>query len=66
MTWRDVLRGLQNMGNSKLDSEALLYLPAAFYKDKGEIVAFSRFTTIDGDVAEEHDCTEGDPILLRY
>lgn len=65
MTWRQVRAYLQNMQESKLNGEALVYLPGdASSLGEPKILELSRFTTIDGDLAEEFDLVEDDPLLL--
>lgn len=65
MTWRQLRRELQNMDEGRLNGQALLYIPPAFNKEKGEVLELERFTLIGDKMAEEHDLVEDDFILVR-
>jgi hypothetical protein len=65
MTWRQVIRELSKLPDNKLDGEALLYHGSEeFGAGESEVIKIRRLTTIDGDLAEEFDLVDGDPLLI--
>jgi hypothetical protein len=59
MTWRSLMRELSRMSDNKLDGQAMIYC-----SESGEVIEIKRLTTINGDMAEEFDLVECDPIGL--
>jgi len=53
------------MSDNKLDGQAMIYRPSReFGAGEAEVIAIKSLTTIDGDMAEEFDLVDGDPIGL--
>lgn len=65
MTWRSLMRELSRMSDNKLDGWVMIYCPSdSFGTGESKVIEIKRLTVIDGDMAEEFDLIDGDPIML--
>jgi hypothetical protein len=65
MTWRGLIRELSKLSDNKLDGQAMIYCPSdGFGTGESKVIEIKRLTTIDGDIAEEFDLVEDDPLMI--
>lgn len=63
MTWRSLMRELNRMSDSRLNGQAIIYRPSnGFGTGEAEVIEIKQLAVINGDMAEEFDLVEDDPI----